>query len=120
MAVRLTEAHPLVETCRGQAAVLRGPIVYCVESLDIPPDADLRGIALRRESRWREKFEPNFLGGVVVLETEALLWPTTQSDLLYLPMPRGPGRPVRIRMIPYYAWNNREPNAEMLVWIPVD
>ncbi len=120
MMVRLMEAHPLLETCRGQVAVMRGPILYCLESLDLPSNADIRGVSLRRDSRWQERFDPTVSGGAVLLETEALLWPTVPSELLYRPLPLGSARNVRIRMIPYYAWNNRDPNAEMLVWIPVD
>ena len=37
---------------------------------------------------------------------------------LYQDLPSEPPRPVRIRLIPYYAWNNRgEP--KMTVWIPL-
>ena len=35
MPVRLMQAHPLVEEARNQVAVLRGPIVYCLESADL-------------------------------------------------------------------------------------
>ena len=35
MPVRLLEAHPLAEEIRNQVVVKRGPIVYCLESMDI-------------------------------------------------------------------------------------
>ena len=36
MPARLMESHPLVEETRGQVAVARGPLVYCLESPDLP------------------------------------------------------------------------------------
>ena len=36
MKPRLVEAHPLVEEARNQVAVMRGPLVYCLESIDLP------------------------------------------------------------------------------------
>lgn len=35
MTARLMEANPLVEEIRNQVAVMRGPIVYCIESPDL-------------------------------------------------------------------------------------
>ena len=37
MPVRLMEANPLVEEDLNQVAVQRGPVVYCLESPDLPP-----------------------------------------------------------------------------------
>ena len=36
MPAQLMEAHPLVEEIRNQTAIRRGPIVYCLESTDLP------------------------------------------------------------------------------------
>src|SRR5262249_46103680 len=36
MRPKLMQAHPLVEEARNQVAVQRGPVVYCVESTDLP------------------------------------------------------------------------------------
>ena len=36
MQPRLMMAHPLVEECRNQVAVMRGPMLYCLESHDLP------------------------------------------------------------------------------------
>ena len=35
MSVRLLEAHPLAEEIRNQVVVKRGPLVYCLESMDM-------------------------------------------------------------------------------------
>ena len=35
MRPRLVQAHPHVEACRNAVAVMRGPVVYCLESPDL-------------------------------------------------------------------------------------
>lgn len=117
--VKLMEANPLMESARGQVAVMRGPVLYCLESCDLEPGVDIRNVALRRGSRWEVRFDPAELGGATILETEGLLWPGKPWDTLYRPMVEGSPRSIKIRMIPYYAWNNRT-TGEMLVWIPID
>ena len=50
MEARLVEAHPLVEELRNQVAVLRGPILYCLESPDLPSDTAVPEVALPRDA----------------------------------------------------------------------
>ena len=42
MPAQLIEANPLVEETRNQVAIKRGPIVYCLESPDLPEDVRVR------------------------------------------------------------------------------
>ena len=51
MPARLIEANPLVEETRNQVAIERGPIVYCLESPDLP-----KGVRVRT---WRFPPTPN-------------------------------------------------------------
>ena len=46
MPVTLIESNPLVEETRNQMAVKRGPIVYCLESTDLPKGTNVFDIAL--------------------------------------------------------------------------
>src|SRR5207249_3861383 len=48
MPVRLIEANPYVEETRNQVAVMRGPIVYCLESTDLPAGVRLLDVSLSR------------------------------------------------------------------------
>src|SRR5439155_16795210 len=41
MPMRIVQANPYVEEARNQLAVMRGPMVYCLESVDLP-----RGVRL--------------------------------------------------------------------------
>jgi hypothetical protein len=113
-------ADPRLEQARGQVAVMRGPIVYCLESTDLPEGVAVDAICLPRDAEWTTRPEPDLLGGVTVLETEALAVPQLDPQgPLYQELPTGEPCPVPIRMIPYFAWNNRgEP--QMTVWIPLE
>ncbi len=120
MPVRLMVADPRVEFARNQTAVMRGPIVYCLESIDLPKNVRIADIRLPRDAKWTARHEPKLLRGVTVLETDAVaLSAHTGTGPLYQELRPARPRKVRIRMIPYYAWNNRgEP--KMTVWLPLD
>jgi DUF1680 family protein len=76
-------------------------------------------VQIDRESKWKITHEPEFLNGVTVLETKAALIPQSANpNALYSRIPDGKPTEVKLKMIPYYAWNNRgEP--QMSVWLPV-
>jgi DUF1680 family protein len=118
MPVRLMVANPKVEHVRNQAAVMRGPIVYCLESIDLPEDVAIETVHLSRSAEWTVRHEPDLLRGVTVLETEGYVLPGIDpAGPLYQQLPSGEPRRIPIRLIPYYAWNNRgEP--KMTVWLP--
>jgi hypothetical protein len=117
MEPRLVEASPVVEQNRGQVAVMRGPVVYCVESADLPAGIDIDDVVLPVGAAWTVRHEPALLGGVTVLECEARVLPAGgAAQDLYRPARAG-GRPFRLRMVPYYAWCNRGP-GDMSVWLP--
>jgi uncharacterized protein len=101
MPVRRVHAHPNVAADRGRAALMRGPLVFCLEAADQAfPVAEFvlpAGAAVAAEAR------PGLLGGVTVLRGEGRL-------------AKG-GGPAAFTAIPYYAWANRAPGA-MAVWIP--
>ena len=64
-------------------------------------------------------FEPNLLDGVAVLSHPATISKSATAAPLYFSAstPKAAESPTTIRLIPYYAWANREP-ASMQVWIP--
>ncbi len=118
MRPRLVIAHPLVEECRNQVAVLYGPVVYCLEAHDLPADVPLNEVHIPRNIKLTARFEPNLLGGVVVLEGDAVR--VREGDWqgrLYQPLLPETGQ-IPIRLIPYFAWANRGP-AAMSVWLPI-
>ena len=46
MDIKLLEGNPLIEEVRNQAAVKRGPVVYCVETPDLPIKTDILDVYL--------------------------------------------------------------------------
>lgn len=113
MPVQRVVSHPAVSGNAGRVAIRRGPIVYCAEQADNPDGVS--NIVLPAESPISEKWEPELLGGVVVLtaaaDRQSGVFP---SDRLY--EPRGEGRPATLRLVPYCTWANRGA-GEMTVWL---
>ena len=119
MPTRLIEAHPLVEETRNQVAIQRGPLVYCLESVDLPDAVDIQDIAISASSKFSSQFERDLLGGVTLLKGQALRVPGSDwGTTLYREISNERSAPVEISLIPYYAWSNRG-DAEMTVWLPL-
>ena len=116
MRATIIEANPLVEESRGQVAVMRGPIVYCLESQDLQ-GIDIDDVVLPVTAQFRT-VETTIDGSrVVALETEAYVRNETQWDgQLYRPVATVKQLKT-VRFIPYYAWGNRG-KGEMTVWLP--
>ncbi len=112
------ESHPFVEETRNHLAIKRGPIVYCLESFDIPEAISLFDLRIPLDVKLIPRFDANFLGGVTVLEgnlvaTGAVDW----KGKLYREFKESEAKPIPVKLIPYYSWSNRGA-SEMSVWIP--
>jgi DUF1680 family protein len=119
MKTRLVEAHPLVEEARNQVAVMRGPLVYCLESTDLPNGVGVQSVALPRDVKLVPRFYRSLLGGVALLEGKAEA--TTGAawrDELYREFKPASPQTIVVKLIPYYAWGNRG-RSEMTVWMPL-
>jgi DUF1680 family protein len=118
MDTELIEANPLVEETLGQVAVKRGPIVYCLESIDLPPGVKPLDVLLSPDIKLHARYDQRLLGGVAVLEGQALARTNANwSGQLYREVQTTKPTPIRLRLIPYSVWANRGP-AEMSVWLP--
>jgi DUF1680 family protein len=121
MPVRRIEAHPYVTEDAGRVALMRGPLLYCVEQAD-NPGIELRDVVLRDGAEFAETYRPELLGGVVSLTAPvSLVSPGSEwTGQLYRTAGAGTddgrGKEVEITAIPYYAWANREP-GRMRVWL---
>jgi DUF1680 family protein len=116
----LLEANPLVEETRNHVAVKRGPIVYCLESVDLPDGVGVLDVTVPRNIELRGRYMGHLLGGVVVVEgmaeaADAGDW----SNQLYRELRDGESHRFLMRLIPYFAWDNRG-QSEMTVWLPLD
>lgn len=115
MEVRVRRCSPLVRENIGKVAVTRGPLVYCLESVD-------NGEGLFRLSldpSAPAKTEPGTIAGENVLTVRMpgfrMRLPETENGL-YPPYAVPEKDPVFLRFIPYYTWANRGEN-EMTVWV---
>jgi DUF1680 family protein len=119
MRPHLVESHPLVEETRNQAAIQRGPIIYCLESADLPKGIRLQDVFIAPYNKLAARYDDKLLRGLSVVEADIIAAPSADwSDTLYRPLERGAERKLRAQFVPYYSWSNRGP-SEMSVWLPV-
>jgi DUF1680 family protein len=119
MSVRLIQANPLVEELHSQVAVMRGPIVYCLESVDLPKDIALAQVTIPRDIELKPRYNGNLLGGVTILEGMAEVFEGDDwSGKLYQELKPQESQQIDTKLIPYYAWDNRG-ECDMTVWMPV-
>jgi DUF1680 family protein len=98
---------------------MRGPIVYCLESVDLPEEVLVSEIHLPANIQWTVRHDSELLSGVTILEGEARIIPQGDwTGKLYRPRKHTSGERLNIRLIPYYAWANRG-ISEMTVWMPL-
>jgi DUF1680 family protein len=122
MPVRLIAAHPRLLENTGRVAIMRGPLVYCVEGVD-HPQVDLDSLVVPRDATFTIADRPALLGGIVALATTATIEPIAANwgDCLYQTVERVPARhplaaPASMTAIPYFAWANRDPGP-MRIWL---
>lgn len=114
----LMESHPLVEETRNQIAVKRGPLVYCLESIDIEGGKRIDDVLIPTDIKLTPKKITIEGSPIVALQgTAKLANNTSWEGTLYRPVGQA-NQTVNISLIPYYAWGNRG-KAEMTVWMPV-
>ncbi len=112
------EAHPLVEETINQAAVQRGPLVYCLESADLPDRMGILDVLMPDDADLAPVFDRRLLGGVVAIEAGLVRVSTPAwTGQLYREIAPARTAAIRIRLVPYFAWANRGA-SEMTVWLP--
>lgn len=118
MPVKLMEANPLVEETRNQVAVKRGPVVYCLESIDLGTNK-IFDIGIPASINLKPEHTQIDNSNVVMLVGEAkLIHQGSWNNQLYKEISKTSDQSVPIRLVPYYAWGNRG-RTDMQVWLPV-
>lgn len=117
MEVQLIEGNPLIEEVRNQTTVKRGPVVYCVESPDLPKDTKILDVYLPMKSTLTPQYRPDFLGGVTTISADVYLRPNNNKSM-YHPLSKINWKIYKTQFVPYFAWSNRG-KSEMTVWLPV-
>jgi DUF1680 family protein len=119
MPARLMHAHPRAEQLRNQVAVMRGPVLYCLESIDLPGDVDLNGVYIPSDISLSPVPASDLPFGIRALQGEGVYrreapWKAE----LYRGLQPVSLESIPLRLVPYFAWANRGPSA-MSVWLPV-
>ena len=117
MEATFIEGHSRIEEVRNQVAVKRGPIVYCVETPDLPQGSSVLDVYLKGDSPLNVDYRPDFLEGTAVITTDAYLKPAT-TGAMYSPIKQPEWKAYKTNLVPYYAWSNRG-TAEMTVFMPI-
>jgi DUF1680 family protein len=119
MKTRLIESHPLVEETRNEIAVQRGPVVYCLESPDLPSGMRVRDIGIPADIVFEKELIKIDDASLMSLTGEAMVINDKEwKDQLYREISVKHPESAHIRLIPYFAWGNRG-RSEMSVWVPL-
>lgn len=111
MQPRISWPDGRIDAVRGCVALERGPEIFALESVDLPPGWNLEEaeIDLSEVPRYAE-------GTVSVLlrqrPFEDSPWPVAPSD-----NDRAPGQAIRVDLVRYHSWAERGPST-MRIWIP--
>lgn len=117
---RVLKAHPKAEEIRNHVAVMRGPVVYCAEGIDLPQGVAMSEVYAPRDLRLTPLFDPGYFGGVIRLDatlTRISETEPSENDDLYRELEPEVVEDLKVQLIPYYTWNNRG-ISEMTVWLP--
>jgi DUF1680 family protein len=117
MEVTLIEANPLVEENRNQIAVKRGPIVYCLESTDLPGKSIFNAFIPTSTKFEAKSINIDGAEMMSLVGNAKIVEPNNWKNVLYRPIDNK-NIQTEIKLVPYFAWGNRG-HSEMSVWLPV-
>lgn len=119
MPVRMTTSHTMVEENTNQVAIEKGPLVYCVESVDVQTES-IDDIYIPSDVEFEIDEAVIMNRKIQVLKADVLAIDRSDYDRerLYQPMKFNGFVNTKIQLIPYFAWDNRE-FGEMKVWLPI-
>jgi hypothetical protein len=107
MEIRRVVANEKVLADNDKVALMRGPMVYCAEWPDYT-EKHVLNLILENNVVLKSKFNPELLGGVVVLNGKA-------KNTVRVNESETREADVKFTAIPYFSWANRG-SGEMAVW----
>jgi DUF1680 family protein len=111
-------ANPYVESDGGRIAITRGPLVYCLESLDQGDVTQVADLQISPDSNLEDEWDENLLGGIIKIKVDGFKMDNSSWEkTLYKYIDQVPSVLFNKECIaiPYYLWANREASS-MCVW----
>lgn len=109
---RLVVSAPGVHDNAGRAALLYGPVVYCMEGVDHADDI----FAMSIDPKTTFEVTPNDYFGMPTITADGYL--KAENGQLYTALDDMKYEERRLHFIPYYAMENRG-ETDMQVWVPL-
>lgn len=117
LALRPMYANPKVRDDVGRVAIMRGPLVYCVEEADNGSDLDT--ILIPAEFSQANDVVVDALNGAIAVDLPVIREDASEWGNALYRTKLAERRPTTARMVPYHLWANRSPGA-MLVWLQAE
>ncbi|MBO6282782.1 MAG: glycoside hydrolase family 127 protein [Pseudobutyrivibrio sp.] len=116
MKARFIRSNPKVRADVGKLAIMKGPLVYCLEEID--NGDNLACTFVSSKTKLEEEFDNSTLGGTTRISFDGyrLKDEGWDSSTLYGEL-ENEFEEVKLTAIPYCYWGNRKKNEEMLVWM---
>ena len=111
LAPRWTYPHPRIDAVRGTVALERGPLVYCLEQVDLPDGVALQDVVVSPEQQ--------VTVGRDGLELTGTVRDSGPTDLYRSAVSASDAEPRTVPLVarPFATWGNRGGDA-MRVWMP--
>ena len=110
MPVRYSVADSRVEADTNRMCVTRGPLLYCAEDPDNQHTAYMYVLSDTDREERVSVMKGGIMDGIVAIDMDASVLSDKETFVQDVPL----------RLIPYYAWNNRGDNIAMNVWFARD
>lgn len=108
MEVRFTVADERVKADSNRICITRGPLVYCAEEEDNAHQVSSYFISDEKPNATVGAFETGIMTGIRSISFPAAA-ASGEAEM-----------PDSLKLVPYYAWNNRGDNEAMNVWFARD
>jgi len=118
MNITMVEGHTHIEEVRNQVAVKRGPVVYCVETADLPEGTKVMDAYLDGKSSMTAKYQQDLLYGVTTINADMMIRQDNNTQSMYKTVSQPKFEKHKVQLVPYYSWSNRG-IGEMTVFMPV-
>ena len=116
MEIQFLASNQLVREDAGRVAVKRGPVVYCMEEADNGKNLHLTKLCVNGEKTAEAADELGEHFVCVTAEGRRMKLGDAEKQPLYHLYQKEEEEKTKLKLIPYYMWNNRG-EGEMQVWI---